>query len=284
MQSNFYRALIVIKRSPLTLAGLVIIGLVAIVAILAPVLTPYSPIASKFDQMLRPPSKQHLMGADGVGRDVLSRVIAGARISFKISLLVLTIVVSIGLATGLAAAYWGGIIDTIIMRIADVFLAFPSLVLAIALSAALGGGMISVMIAITVSWWPYYSRLVRSLALSQMEEGYIEAARAIGAGNWRIIVKHVLPNCLGPVLVLASNDMGWVILTAAGLGFIGVGVQPPVPEWGAMISSGRIYVFDQWWIVTFPGLAILITVLGYSLLGDGLRDIFDPYIRRGRQI
>ena len=284
MLSSFYRSLILIKQSPLTIAGIFIVGLVIIVGILAPVITPYPPMSANFDSMLKPPSKEHFFGTDHVGRDVLSRVIAGTRISVQIGLVVLAIVVSIGLVLGLTAGYWRGVIDTILMRITDVFLAFPSLVLAIALSVAIGGGMQSVMVAITVSWWPYYARLVRSLTVSQVEEEYIVAARAIGAGNWRIIVKHLLPNCLGPILVLASNDMGWVILTAAGLGFIGVGVQPPVPEWGAMISSGRTYILDQWWVATFPGLAILITVLGYSLLGDGLRDIFDPHIRRGGQI
>lgn len=276
------RSLNLAKQSPLTMAGFAITGLVFVVAILAPVIAPYSPVSAHFDEMLKPPSWMHPFGTDEVGRDILSRVIAGARISIRIGLMVLASVITVGLFSGLVAGYCGGRVDIAIMRTADVFLAFPSLVLAIAMSAALGGGMQGVMIAITTSWWPYYARFVRSLALSQAEEEYVVAAKATGASNWRIIVRHILPNCIGPVLVLASNDMGWVILTAASLGFIGVGVQPPVPEWGAMISTGRTYILDHWWVATFPGLAILITVLGYSLLGDGLRDILDPSLRRYR--
>jgi peptide/nickel transport system permease protein len=274
------RAIRLARQSPLTMAGLLITGVVFAVAIVGPTLWPYSPTSAHFDNMLQPPSREHPFGTDEVGRDILSRVIAGSRISIRMGLLVLATVMTVGLLSGMVSGYFGGALDTVIMRTADVFLAFPSLVLAIAISAALGGGMQSVMIAITASWWPYYTRFVRSIALSQVEEEYVVAAKAVGASHWRIMIRHILPNSIGPVLVLASNDMGWVILTAASLGFIGIGVQPPVPEWGAMISAARTYLMDQWWVATFPGFGILVTVLGYSLLGDGLRDMLDPSLRR----
>jgi len=235
----------------------------------------------RLSERLSPPSSKYLFGTDDVGRDILSRVIYGSRISLRICTLVVGLTIGIGTILGIISGYWGGWIDELIMRISDVFLAFPALILAMAIAAALGPSLENVILAMVVIWWPRYARVTRGQVLVLREIDYIVAARAIGVHNRRIIMRHILPNCVSPVLIQATLDMGEVLLTAATLSFIGFGAQPPTPEWGAMISLGRNYLRDNWWYATFPGLAILLTVIGFNLLGDAARDILDPRLRHG---
>jgi len=270
-----------VRRSPLTIAGFTIVAILVIVAIFAPQIAPYNPIKVRLKDALLPPSRAHLLGTDALGRDIFSRLVHGARVTLRIGLLSVLAISGIGVSLGAVAGYLGGRIDTVIMRLGDMFLAFPNLVLALAIAAALGGGIETVIIAIAVPAWPWYARTVRGLTLSAREEPYVEAAEALGCGRLRVLFKHILPNCIGPVIVQMSMSMGYAILNAAALGFIGIGAQPPTPEWGLMVSIGRIHFMDQPWVSTFPGLAIMITVLGYQLMGDGLRDILDPQTRRG---
>jgi peptide/nickel transport system permease protein len=231
------------------------------------------------DQKLRPPSSKYPFGTDEVGRDIYSRVIMGTRLSFQIGLIIIFIAMGIGVPLGIIAGYVGGWLNEIIMRVTDIFLSIPGLLLALAIVGALGPGIKNAMLALSIVWWPGYVRLVQGKTLSLREESFVEAAKSIGASRLRIVFSHILPNCTSPIIVKASMDMGMAILFAANLGFIGVGAQPPEPEWGAMISTGRNYLPDHWWMATFPGLAILITVLGFNLLGDGLRDVLDPQSR-----
>jgi peptide/nickel transport system permease protein len=221
----------------------------------------------------------HFFGTDALGRDIFTRVVFGARMSIKIGVTVLAIALVLGVPLGLVAGYFGGRIDDIIMRISDIFLAFPSLLLPLIIAAALGPSITNAMIAIAVAWFPWYVRIVRAQVLTVKEQLYVEAARSIGVSRFRILVKHVLPNSMAPVIIQASMDMGYTILTAAGLSFIGVGARPPTVEWGLMITDARAYFLDFWWTVTFPGLAIFVTVLAFNLIGDGLRDILDPKVR-----
>ncbi len=251
-----------------------------IVALLAPIIAPYDPIKVDLANRLKPPSVKNLFGTDQFGRDIFSRVIYGARIEVWIIFLVTVISGAIGLTIGITAGYFGGIVDEILMRITDIFLAFPRLILAMALAAMLGRGLTNAIIAISLVEWTVIARLARAEAMRVKSQPYIEAIRAVGAGNLRIILFHVLPMCLSPVLVQLTLRMGTIILTAAGLGFLGLGAQPPTPEWGAIVSDGRSYLVQQWWISTFPGLFIALVVLGFNLLGDGIRDILDPRLRR----
>jgi peptide/nickel transport system permease protein len=206
-------------------------------------------------------------------------VVIGTRLSLQIGLIIIFVAMGIGVPLGILAGYMGGWVNNLVMRITDIFLSVPGLLLALAIVGALGPGIKNAMIALSIVWWPGYVRLVQGKTLSLREEPFVEAARSIGASRFRIIFKHILPNCTSPIIVKASMDMGMAILFAANLGFIGVGAQPPEPEWGAMISVGRNYLPDRWWMATFPGLAILVTVLGFNLLGDGLRDVLDPQSR-----
>jgi peptide/nickel transport system permease protein len=275
-----YYALHLIRKNPLTLIGtLVILGLI-LVALFAPFLAPYPENAINLANRLRPPSMTNLLGTDDIGRDILSRIIYGSRISILIAAIAVGIALGIGVPIGAVAGYSGGTIDDVVMRITDVFLAFPSIVLALAIGAALGRGIVAVIIAVSLTWWPWYTRLVRAQAISIRESQYVEAAKAVGARDLRIIYTHVLPNCIAPIIVQGSMDLGNAILAAAALGFLGIGAQEPIPEWGLMVSIGRMFIINQWWVATFPGLAIVITVLGFNLLGDGLRDILDPRLRR----
>jgi len=226
-----------------------------------------------------PPSVQHPFGTDEVGRDLFSRVIYGTRISLQIGTIVIGIGAGIGVPLGLIAGFFGGWIEQLIMRVTDIFLAVPGILLAIAIVSVLGPGITNAMIALSLVWWQGYVRLVYGKVKAIREESYVEAGRAIGLSPWRIMFRHVLPNCLSPLLVKASMDMGMAILHAAGLGFIGIGAQPPLPEWGAIISEGRRYLSVAWWHATFPGLAIWLTVLGFNFLGDALRDALDPKMR-----
>jgi peptide/nickel transport system permease protein len=273
-------SLYIVRKSPLALIGLGIITAFLVIAVLGDFLAPYKPLAVDITNRLQPPSVQHFFGTDEFGRDVFSRLLSGAKYSIQTGVVVLAIAIPLGSILGAIAGYFGGKYDEVIMRITDVFLAFPSLILAMAVSAALGPSLQNVMLSLIVVWWPAYARLVRGQALSVRENAYIEAARSMGASRVRIIFQHILPNSISPVIVRATLEMGMVIIWAAGLSFLGFGAQPPSPEWGRLITEGRIYIFQAWWITAFPGLAILLVVLGFNLLGDGLRDILDPKLRR----
>src|SRR5258708_28577889 len=264
------------RRSPLTAAGLALIAILALIAVSAPLIAPADPLEQVLSTRLKPPSEAHWLGTDQLGRDVLSRLIYGARISLLIGTVIVGLAASSGTFVGLIAGYTGGWLDEGLMRLTDVFFAFPALILAMAISGALGPSLTNAMIAIAVVSWPVYARLVRAQVLTLREREYVEAARSLGASAPRIIWQHIRPNTLAPLLVQASFDLGGAILAAAGLSFIGFGTQPPTPEWGVMISEGRNYIATQPWLSLFPGLAILFTVAAFNLIGDGLRDALDP--------
>ena len=269
-------------RNTASMAGLLLVVAFLAVALLGPWIVPYPEDATgavHLDEKLQPPSRAHWFGTDEVGDDVYTRVVLGTRVSLQIGLVITVIAALIGVPLGVVAGYVGGVTGEVILRVTDIFLAVPALVLAVAVVSALGPGIVNAVIAIALVWWPGYVRLVHGKALAVTQESYVEAARAVGMGRARIAFVHVLPNCLSPILVKASMDMGTAILTAASLGFIGLGAQPPNPEWGAMISHGRNYLPTWWWYSAFPGLAIYLTVLGFNLLGDGLRDVLDPKSR-----
>lgn len=268
--------------NPLSLAGLLIIVMLLLVALAASWLAPYDPIRTDVPHRLEAPSAQHLFGTDQLGRDILSRIIYGTRISLRIAVLAAVIATVIGAPLGLISGYFRGRVDDLLMRLTDMFMAFPRLILAMAIAAALRPTLENVIIAISLAAWPAYTRLARSVTLGLREENFVEAARALGANPLRILARHIAPGVISPMVIQVSLDMGGIILTAAGLGFIGFGAQPPTPEWGVMISEGRTYITDQWWVSTFPGIAISLFVLGFNLLGDGIRDILDPRLRSVR--
>jgi len=272
--------LYLIRRSPLSLLGITLFSGFLLIAILAPYIMPYSPYKINLIGAFQRPNIEHLFGTDEMGRDILSRVVWGCRISLRVGITVVLISLCIGTILGGVAGYVGGTIDEIIMRFTDLVLAFPSLVLALALSAALGPGLNNAIFAISITWWPWYARLIRGQVLSIRESGFVEAARCVGASDFRILFRHIIPNSFGPVIVNASMDFGWAILMTSSLGFLGIGAQPPEPEWGAMISAGRLFFLDKPWIATFPGLAILFVVLASNLIGDGLGEILNPRLRR----
>jgi peptide/nickel transport system permease protein len=265
--------------SPLITAGGAVALLIVLVAVFAPLLAPYpadagsatNPVAA-----LQAPSLHHLFGTDQVGRDVFSRVLYGARVSPLVALLVLVIACVVGIPLGVVAGYFGGVADEAIMRITDIFLAFPSLLLSLAFAAVLPPSLTSLTIAIAITWWPWYTRLIRGQAASVAGRPYVESCRALGIPAWRILLRHVLPNSVTPLIVQVSLDVGGVILTASALSFLGLGAQDPTPDWGLMVAEGQNYFTTQWWLVTYPGLAILVTALAFNLLGDGLRDVLDP--------
>lgn len=265
--------------SPAALAGLAIALLLVLAALAAPLAAPYDPLQLAPRDRLQPPSAHHWFGTDDGGRDVFSRVLAGARYSLLAAAVVLSVAVTLGTAVGLAAGYFGGVADEVLMRLTDVFLAFPALLLAMGISAALGASLANSMIAIALVWWPWYARLVRGQTLRLREEQFVEAARACGSSDLNTLVRHVLPNCWTPIVVQVSLDVGYAILTTASLSFIGLGAQPPTPEWGAMVSAGKDYILDQWWIATFPGLAIFLAVVAANLIGDGLHEALSPNLR-----
>jgi len=263
-------------KHPLALAGLIIISVLVLVAVLAPVIAPFDPYYQVAEDRLQPPGSRYFFGTDDMGRDIFSRVIYGSRLSLAAAAVVLALSTSIGILVGAVAGYVGGRLDEMLMRITDMFLAFPAMVLAMVIASALGPSLLNAMIAIAVVWWPWYARLIRGQILSLKTMEYVEAAKALGAGHARILWKYILPNCTAPLIVQATLDSGYAILTTASLSFIGVGALAPTPEWGSMISIGRSYILAQWWYPTFPGLAIFLAVAGFNLLGDGLRDILDP--------
>lgn len=277
---EFFFTLRLLRRNPSAVAGFIVITAMALMAFSAPYLAPYDPIRIDLKARLSPPSKDHIFGTDELGRDILSRIMYGARISLRIGVLVILISGGLGALIGGVSGYVGKGSDNIIMRIMDVVLSFPPLVLAMALAAAMGPNLNNAILAVAFVMIPKFARMVRGEALVVKEKQFIAAARSSGAGSLWIIVHHVVPNCLSSVIVLATLILGETILIAASLSFIGLGAQPPSPEWGAMISVGRKFLMDQWWYATFPGVFILLTVIGFNIFGDALRDILDPRIRR----
>jgi peptide/nickel transport system permease protein len=269
-----------ILANPLNIVAFALIAIFAACALLAPLLAPYDPLLQDLGSRLRPPSAEHWLGTDSLGRDIASRILYGARISLIIGVVVVTVAGVVGTAIGLVAGYAGGLVDDALMRLTEVFLAFPALILAMAIAGALGPSLTNAIIAIAAVTWAVYARLVRGQILSLRRREFVEAARAIGASRTRIVVRHLLPNALAPLMIQASFDLGSSIIAAAGLSFIGFGAQPPTPEWGVMISEGRNYISTQPWLSLFPGLAILLAVGSFNLLGDGLRDAFDPRLSR----
>jgi peptide/nickel transport system permease protein len=249
-----------------------------VVALLGPAIAPYAPDAVEVTQRLRPPSAEHLLGTDELGRDVLSRLLVGARLSLLSGFSVVLAGGLLGTVYGAVAAYLGARAEEVMMRVTDLFFAFPPLILAMSIAAALGIGVFNTLLAMTVVWWPRYARLSRSLVIAQRALEYVEAAELLGYSGWRILARHVAPNMLGPLIVLFTLDIGTAVITFAGLSFLGLGAVPPTPEWGAMVSAGRTMI-EQWWVSAFPGLAIFSLVLGSNFLGDGLRDFLDPRSR-----
>ncbi|WGF87725.1 ABC transporter permease [Marinivivus vitaminiproducens] len=262
--------------NPLGLAGLAVIVLLILMAITAPWLATFPPYLQDLGNTLQPPGDVHWLGTDELGRDIWSRIVYGSRITLMIVILVSVIVAPIGLAIGCTAGYAGGWVDAALMRVTDLFLAFPSLILALAFVSALGPGIENAIIAIALTAWPPIARLARAETLTLRKSDYIAAVRLMGARPARIVLRHIVPLCLPSVIVRVTLSMAGIILTAAGLGFLGLGAQPPLPEWGAMVSTGRRFMLDSWWLVTMPGIAILVTGLAFNLLGDALRDALDP--------
>ena len=265
------------SRNRLAMVGLTIVLMLVLVAVFADVLAPYSPTAGDLrTTRLLPPSAAHWFGTDDQGRDILSRLIHGSRITLFVVVLVAVLAAPVGLLVGTVAGYAGGWVDAVLMRITDIFLAFPRLILALAFVAALGPGIENAVIAIAITSWPPYARIARAETLTIRQADYISAVRLLGASPGRIVLRHIMPLCMSSVIVRVTLDMAGIILTAAGLGFLGLGAQPPSPEWGAMIAGGRAYVLDQWWVAAAPGAAIFVVSLAFNLLGDGLRDALDP--------
>ena len=262
--------------------GAGIVSLVIALAVFAGQVAPYSPIDQAFSDQLKPPSFTHLFGTDEFGRDIFSRVIYGARIALIIGVLADGISAGLGIVLGVISGYFGGRVDAIIMRVVDVMLAFPYLLLAMIVVAILGPSLTNAMVAIGIVYMPQFARVVRGAVLAIKEQEFVEAARAVGARTPRLLGRHVLPNILSPIIVMATLTVGFMIVETAGLSFLGLGASPPTPEWGSMLATGRSYMLTAPWIATFPGLAILVTVVGFNLIGDGLRDLLDPRLR-GRQ-
>lgn len=266
----------------LNFAGVVIVVLFFFMAIFGELLAPYDPY--KLDvtgSKLLPPSSEHLLGTDELGRDVLSRIMTGTRVSLQVAFVVLSFAVVFGTLVGAIAGFLGGIFDEILMRFTDMFLAFPALVLAIAIAASLGRELKYTMIAVSTVFWPWYARLVRAQVLSVKEREFVEAGRSIGLSSWRLLFRHILPNAGSVVIIQVTLDVGYAILITSSLSFIGLGAQPPSPEWGTMMSTARNYFRDAWWYTTFPGIALTLTVFAFNVLGDGLQDALDP--RSGRR-
>jgi len=276
---TFRHVLSVIVRDPLALASTVIVIVFILVAIFAKQIAPY-PLEgtgkTNAPNALLAPSPEYPLGTDKLGRDMLSRIIVGARAALMVPMGVVFFAVLIGTPLGALAGYKGGWVDETIMRITDLFLAFPSLLLAMAITSALGRGLDKAAIALVISWWPWYTRIARGVAVSLRERYFVEAAQAVGVRDAVIIFRHILPNTISPILVQATVDLGTVILAMGGLAFLGLGTQPPSPDWGLMVSEGRELILNQWWVATYPGIAIFVVVLAFNLLGDTLRDIFDP--------
>jgi len=271
-----------LRKNKLSFIALIIILSLVFLAIIAPIIAPFPSHVWEVNPQnkLLQPSRVYLFGTDEAGRDLFSRVLYGTRISLLGSTMAVVFGLFIGVPLGLIAGYYGGFIDEIIMRITDMFLSFPPLLLAMAIAAFLGPSLQNAIIALIIAWWPWYTRLIRGQVVSIKEREFVKAAHAIGTPSWQIMLKHILPNCISPLMVQASVDLGGIILTLAGLSFLGLGAQSPIPEWGLMLSTSRDYFLKAWWYGIFPGMAIFITVLSFNLLGDALREILDPKIKR----
>lgn len=272
-RGRFLRSL---RASPFGVLGVLMLLIVATAAAVPEVLTHYDPIKLLLQDKFLSPSAAHWFGTDDVGRDVYTRVIYGARVTLLSTLMVLILAAGVGTVVGAIAGFNGGWADTLVMRVTDMFLAFPSLILALSINAALGRGLTQAMIAVAISWWPSYARLVRGQVLATKQEEYVTAARVMGASSWTLIGRHILLNSFPPILVRMTLDVGFIALTTAGLSFLGLGVEPPTPEWGRMVADGRAYLLDQWWWTTFPGLALFLLVVGSNLTGDVVRESLDP--------
>ncbi len=270
---------------PSAVFGAVVVGILILAAIFAPLIAPHDPGTTDLRMRNTPPfwastgSTDHILGTDPVGRDLLSRIIYGARISLFVGITVTVLASIIGIILGLLAGYYGGWIDEVVMRIADLFLAFPFILLAITIISVLGAGLTNLIIVLVITGWVQYARLVRGQVLTLKDVQYVDAARVAGGQDQRIIFRHILPNLIAPVIVLATLQMAFVLLTEAALSFLGLGVDPSIPTWGSMINDGRLYIYNAWWVITFPGIAIMLAVLGINMLGDWLRDVLDPTLR-----
>ncbi len=270
-----------LRRHRTAIVGLTVLAGFMLTTAVAPSLLPYDPTAADFERVLQWPSPTHPLGTDQLGRDLLTRIVYGTRVSFLIGILAVGLSALLGVPVGLVSGYRGGMVDLVTQRLIDLLLAFPGFLLALTLIAVLGVGVTNVVVAVGLATAPVYVRLVRGVALSIKGQVYIEAARAIGVPESRIVARHVLPNCLAPLIVQSTLQLGAAILTAAGLGFLGLGVKPPTPEWGTMLGEGQTYLFSSWYIATFPGIAIFLAVMAFNLLGDGLRDALDPRMKLG---
>ena len=268
-----------LRRNPVGMFGLVGLGLLLLVIILASVLAPYDPTQMDYDHLLEPPSKVHPFGTDDLGRDILSRVLWGGRESLRVAVMAIAIAAVGAVTVGLISGYYGGAVDNAIQRVVEVFLAFPTILLLLSIVAALGPSLTTVLVALGISSIPGASRLVRGSVLAAKNFEYVTAAEVVGATNGRIMFRHILPNIMAPIIVYSTTGLGGAIMATAGLSYIGLGAQPPSPEWGAMLNYGRSYLRDAWWMSVFPGLAIFVAVLCVNLLGDGLRDALDPRLR-----
>jgi peptide/nickel transport system permease protein len=284
-QSEVWALLRRLIRRRTALFGLVVVAAVALAALLAPALTPFDPLAQDIGQRLKPPGwvgpegRAHWLGTDHLGRDILARILFGARIALIVGLAAVAIAGTLGLVIGLVSGYFGGWIDDLSMRLADIQLAFPFILLALAVIGVLGPSLRNIIVVVGVSGWVVYARIVRGEVLSLREREFVLAARAVGSSTARVIVWHLVPNAFTPWLVIATLDMARVIIVESALSFLGLGIPPPTPTWGGMLADGRVYMSTAWWLATFPGLAILVTVLGINLLGDGLRDTLDPRLK-----
>lgn len=279
LKTKRYPRLARFLRDRLALAGLVLVVLFSVAALLAPILAPYAPTLVNPVRRLEPPSFEHPLGLDNLGRDILSRLLYGSRWSLGTAAIATFLIMTIGVAVGAICGYFGGLLDEILMRLVDLLLAFPSLILALAIAGTLGPGIVNVMLGLVSVWWVDYARVVRGMVLVVRERQYIEAARALGLSNKRIILHHVMPNVLPPVIVLATLEMGGLILAISGLSFLGLGVQSPETEWGSMLNDGRAFLLNAPQLMIYPGVAISLVVIGLNLVGDGLRDAFDPHLK-----
>jgi peptide/nickel transport system permease protein len=267
------------QRNPLVVVGVIVVLIWVVVAVAAPLVAPYGPLTQKVTDRLKPPSLQHLFGTDALGRDILSRVVYGGRISLPVGFAVVLVALLVGGLIGALAGYAPGWVDTVLMRLTEMVMAFPIIILAMTIAAALGPGLDHAVIALVAVSWPRYARVTRGLVMSVKENEYVLASRAMGGTSAHVLVRAVLPNCLAPAVVMATLDLGAAILTFSGLSFLGLGSPPPAPEWGAMVAAGT-QTFDQWWVSAFPGAAILTLVMAFNFIGDGVRDLLDPRLRR----
>jgi len=270
------------RKNRLAVVGMVIVIAFLVISAFALWISPYDPIEQNYQSLLKPPSLKHFMGTDHYGRDVFSRVVHGARYALLIGFGVVVMEGAIGVLLGVASGYFGGVVDNVIMRFVDTMLAIPAMVLAIVIAGSFGGGLVSLIVTMTIVSWTHFARLMRGEALVEKEKVYVESARAIGASHIRILLIHILPNTVSTAIVFSTLEIPWAILFSASLSFLGVGIKPPTPEWGSIIASGRDCLRSAWWITTFPGLFMMIVVLGFNFLGDGLRDAFDPRLIRKR--